>query len=260
MLPSLANISIMKIMDIQDLLARIEKTIHTPQEREYFLIHIARYAYILKRIENLFKNKKIRILDVGCFPYHMGSALEIMGHEVWGISSAHEPIQSAKVKVCNIETDKFPFKADFFDITLCSEVLEHLPQAPAQALREMYRVTKPGGVLILTTPNISRSINRAKLTLGKSIAYPLAQVLENHGKGSVLYHRHNREYTLQELDALIKFSGWQVLEASYFVSYTPMRRRVRPDTLVYKLGKWMNYHLMTIAPPLRDTLFLLAQK
>jgi SAM-dependent methyltransferase len=37
-----------------------------------------------------------------------------------------------------------------FDVVLCTEVLEHLPE-PQRAIDEMFRVLKPGGVLLLTT-------------------------------------------------------------------------------------------------------------
>lgn len=40
--------------------------------------------------------------------------------------------------------------ANVFDVVLCTEVLEHLPE-PQQAIDEMHRVLKPGGTLLLTT-------------------------------------------------------------------------------------------------------------
>jgi len=47
--------------------------------------------------------------------------------------------------------DNLPIKEDFFDAVLCTQVLEHLKK-PAESIREMYRVLKPGGYLFLTAP------------------------------------------------------------------------------------------------------------
>lgn len=44
-----------------------------------------------------------------------------------------------------------PVPDDSFDVVICTEVLEHVPD-PASALKEMSRITKPGGLLILTAP------------------------------------------------------------------------------------------------------------
>lgn len=284
-------------MRVSEILKAVEKTIKNPQEYQYFLIHEARYRRILEQVQRIaarggasFRSAitapavradgekavwtlmareprrtdlsaaNLRVLDVGCFPYHLGAAMELMGHEVYGISSSHEPIHSKRIKICNIESDRFPFESGFFDLVIFTEVLEHLPQSPTHAIKEMARVTKKGGHILLTTPNIARSINRLKLLLGKSVTYPLSHLLEENGKGSNIYHRHNREYTLRELETLVKHAGWKIKEASYFVSYTPLRRRVKPDSLPLKLGKWANYLLMLAFPTLRDTLLVLAKK
>ena len=49
------------------------------------------------------------------------------------------------------DTYRLPFCDNVFDVALCTEVLEHL-HTPLRALREMRRVLKPGGKLLLTTP------------------------------------------------------------------------------------------------------------
>ncbi len=51
--------------------------------------------------------------------------------------------------ICDITAIPEPDKS--FDAVLCTEVLEHVPD-PAQALRELSRLLKPGGVLLLTAP------------------------------------------------------------------------------------------------------------
>ncbi len=58
-----------------------------------------------------------------------------------------------------------PFDDESFDVVLCIEVFEHL-FAPHRAAREIYRVLKPGGRLIASTPNVAYWRLRANLLLG----------------------------------------------------------------------------------------------
>lgn len=244
-------------MTISEILATVESGITSQEERAYFLIHEARYKRILKEIETLAPRK---VLDVGCYPYHIGRAMELMGCDVVGISSAHEPIKNKKVFILNIETDAFPHKNNTFDLVLCSEVLEHLPHSPVPALKEMFRVTMPGGRILITTPNMTRSINRGKMLLGKSPMYDIDALLENKGRGSNLYHRHNREYTLEELALLVTHAGWRVLTKTHFISYSPFRRRNRTDHPLVWTGKFANFLAMAAVPRLRDTLLVIGEK
>lgn len=46
-----------------------------------------------------------------------------------------------------------PIRTDYFDVVLLSNVLEHIPE-PERLLREIYRILKPGGKLIMVTPFI----------------------------------------------------------------------------------------------------------
>lgn len=50
------------------------------------------------------------------------------------------------------DATNLPFKNNFFDRIIASEVLEHIPD-DMKALNEMYRVLKPGGVIMVTVPN-----------------------------------------------------------------------------------------------------------
>lgn len=47
---------------------------------------------------------------------------------------------------------EIPFPDNSFDYVVSSEVIEHTPD-PKKAIQELYRVLKPGGVMVLTTPN-----------------------------------------------------------------------------------------------------------
>ncbi len=50
------------------------------------------------------------------------------------------------------DAERLGYKDDSFDIVVCTEVLEHLPN-PNETLKEIHRVLKLGGVAIITTPN-----------------------------------------------------------------------------------------------------------
>lgn len=102
----------------------------------------------------------------------------------------------------NIEEGAFPFSAEQFDIVLFCEVIEHLQSDPVKVLREMKRILKPGGHLIITTPNVSRLENVARILAGENIYDPYSA----YGP----YGRHNREYTRHELAQLLDYCGFAV--------------------------------------------------
>ena len=95
----------------------------------------------------------------------------------------------------------FPFESDSFDVVLFCEVIEHLLMDPVVALREIKRVLRPGGSLVVSTPNVARLENMARLAAGANLYDPYS------GYGP--YGRHNREYTRHELVKLLEFVGFQ---------------------------------------------------
>ena len=62
---------------------------------------------------------------------------------------AANQIPHVVARVSDITTDQFE---PVHDVALCSEVLEHVPDS-ASALKNIYSSLKPGGYLVLTTPN-----------------------------------------------------------------------------------------------------------
>jgi SAM-dependent methyltransferase len=102
----------------------------------------------------------------------------------------------------NIEDAAFPFPDASFAVVLFCEVIEHLQSDPVKVLLEIKRVLKPGGHLILTTPNVSRLENVARMIAGVNIYDPYS------GYGA--YGRHNREYNKHELALLLRYCGFDV--------------------------------------------------
>lgn len=59
-----------------------------------------------------------------------------------------------------------PFADNSFDVAISFEVLEHLFQ-PEVVLRDIHRVLKPGGVALITVPNVAYLSNRLLFLLGR---------------------------------------------------------------------------------------------
>ena len=105
-------------------------------------------------------------------------------------------------KLFNVEEDGFPYPDDSFDVVLFGEMIEHMLMDPMATLRQIHRVLKPNGLLVLTTPNVARIENVLRLLHGANLYDPYS------GYGP--YGRHNREYTRHELHRLLEFAGFDV--------------------------------------------------
>lgn len=95
------------------------------------------------------------LLDVGCGDGSMMAQMRDLGWTVEGIDVDPASVAAAKqrglrVRQGRLETERFP--AQSFDVVTHSHVLEHVHD-PITLLRECHRVLKPGGRLVMFTPN-----------------------------------------------------------------------------------------------------------
>lgn len=105
---------------------------------------------ILKKQNRLFN----RTLDLGCGVGSNFSVLKKFSKNVIGIDNSEKAINYAKSKGYDHlhigDATKTGFPANTFDMIVCSDVLEHIPDK--KAIAEIYRILKPNGVFILTVP------------------------------------------------------------------------------------------------------------
>ena len=120
------------------------------------------------------------------------------------INDGRNKTKEFKFNHFNVEDDGFPYDDGEFDLVIFSEIIEHLLNDPCKTIREIKRVLKPGGTVILTTPNVARLENIARLISGSNIYDPYS------GYGP--YGRHNREYNRHELVELLKFEGYDLVD------------------------------------------------
>ena len=102
-----------------------------------------------------------RALDVSCRNGEVMHALAARGFEVRGtrFERGLAPIEGLPIDEGVDLTRGLPYEDKSFDLVLITEVIEHLENHRA-AIGELVRVLRPGGHLILTTPNIMRLDSR----------------------------------------------------------------------------------------------------
>ena len=98
-----------------------------------------------------------RLLEVGSGMGHLVGQLEDT-FQTHGMDLNHWAVKQSKsvIKTSTLETasaQELPYADGSFNVVIIKHIVEHLPD-PAKALKEIGRVTEPGGTLILATPNL----------------------------------------------------------------------------------------------------------
>jgi SAM-dependent methyltransferase len=165
------------------------------------------------------------------------------------------------------ERDRYPFDDEHFSLLVVNLVFEHLGHDPMFALREMNRVLKMGGQVLMNTPNLY-AFDRVKLFLrGQGIS----TVPERHlDKPSSIGHTGPiRFYAAHELRRMFEYTGFEIVkvEPSFLVDpWEPVQLALmnyRLRSFVKMLWKRVfspRIFFPTIVPSLRPNLIVVARK
>jgi SAM-dependent methyltransferase len=110
-----------------------------------------------------------RVLEVGCLD---GRYLERLRERGWSTAGIDIMPQPARDIVQHDASRPFPFEREF-ELVVAAEVIEHVVDTEA-FLEHCAAVLKPGGTLILTTPNLLFGVNRLRMLLGKTPKFAYA--------------------------------------------------------------------------------------
>ncbi len=176
---------------------------------------------IIKNIEK----KNAKFLDIGCGVGFFMSELEKSGSKLnlYGVDYSKYNLKKAKklpytFKRCNIE-EGVPFNDKFFDIVYAAEIVEHLVN-PDFFLEECNRLLKPGGHVIVTTPNLCAWYNRILVLLGiQPLFYESSTINPRNGAGPLRFLKqgripvgHIRIYTVRAMIDLLESQGFEVVK------------------------------------------------
>jgi len=168
---------------------------HRAEDRHWW--YQGRRRVLERAIERLGLPAEARILDAGC-----GSGrnmVELCRHgTVAGVELSSTSVRLARERNCGevIEGSvlDMPFEEGSFDLTVSLDVIEHL-EDDVGALRELRRVTKPGGALLVTVP-----------------AYQW--LWSGHDE----INHHHRRYNRRTLLAAAESAGWRQERSTHFNS------------------------------------------
>jgi 2-polyprenyl-3-methyl-5-hydroxy-6-metoxy-1,4-benzoquinol methylase len=99
-----------------------------------------------------------------------------------------------------------------YDAVLFLGVIEHIPHSPKPLLLALNRVLRPGGTLIIDTPNLLYLYTREKLASGKPIAFPIQLQFDVE----LPFEGHHREYTSEEVVWMLQQIGHQDIHVELF--------------------------------------------
>jgi SAM-dependent methyltransferase len=142
-----------------------------------------------------------------------------------------EELPDARLLRVNFNADDFLSELDdgSVDCVVSTEVLEHLYHHPAGYLAECWRILRPGGVLVLSTPNPCTIVRAARLLAGRSplwgdVAFARTPKITADDEPLAVWDIHFREYTLPTVRELASdLPGATILEAG-FVANAPSPR------------------------------------
>jgi SAM-dependent methyltransferase len=178
----------------------------------------------LKIISRL-KAKPKSILDVGCgdglFLKHVEQALG-KDCDLHGVDYSQYQLSKASelpfsFKQANIETAGLPYDSEMFDMVNAAELIEHLVN-PDYFLEECWRILKPSGYLLISTPNLQVWYNRALFLLGiQPLFYEVSTKSTQIGAGplkgikkGVVPVGHIRIFNVRGLKDILESEGFAI--------------------------------------------------
>ena len=177
-----------------------------------------------------------RVLDVGCSSGYLSRPLAESGSTVTGLELDPEAAEQARafcdqVLVGDVERMDLPFEPASFDAVVCGDLVEHL-RDPRAFFARVRPLIKPGGRIVLSTPNVANWAIRLSLLFGRF----------RYSERGILDRTHAHLFTRKTLKEALEGAGYRI-EVLDFTAPVPGGRgerlahaigRVRPSLFAYQ--------------------------
>lgn len=199
---------------------------------ESYWWYVARRRLVKEMLERACGNGKGRkLLDIGCGTGANAKALEELG-TVLAADASEQALQFCRARglqhtVASL-SEQMGVRTESVDVVTALDVLEHV-ERDVEAMREILRVLKPGGILLATVP-------------------AFGFLWSEHDEA--LHHR--RRYTMGELRNKLSLAGFETARSTYFITalFLPIlvmrvwqgmvKKSVEPKTSHVILPRWAN--------------------
>jgi len=134
-----------------------------------------------------------------------------------------------------------------FDIVMLIDVLEHIMFSPRELLNKALKYLKPGGALLVETPNAARLYYRLRQLFGKPNYIDLEGFYWSVGP----YRYHLKEYTADELRTMLRIQGLKDIRVR---SYNVATKLVDPEDGLHEAALRLYDLVSGTCPGFKDTL------
>jgi 2-polyprenyl-3-methyl-5-hydroxy-6-metoxy-1,4-benzoquinol methylase len=211
-----------------------------PWSRTNLQIFRPRHTLLWQQIARHLPEPREAIADIGCHNgFFLRLSLELGFRRFLGVDyfalpperSFLQELPEAQLLEANFNADDFlgSIEDHSVDCVVSTEVLEHLFHHPSGYLAECWRILRPGGLLLLSTPNPCNLARALKLVAGRSplwgdAAFARTPKTTADGQPLAVWDVHFREYALPTVRELVSDLPDVIVLEQGFIANAPSER------------------------------------
>lgn len=214
------------------------------QEQEY----LATFREDVRRIREFVPSG--RILEVGCgYGYFLRCAVDA-GYDAYGIDLSPAAVKWAAVRhpgrvFCGPLEEVPEIQDQKYDVIFGSHLIEHLTE-PSEFLRQAGRLLRPGGLVVMVTPNIKSLL--ARVSGSRWVSFKIPEHVSYYDPGTITTLLNRTGYTVRAVDSAYQYYALPFVSNRVRELLHPVSRLVPP---VERLGVLRNRKLRVTSGSMR---------